>query len=89
MTNGVFPIGRWDNVRIEDGKLLADPVFDTEDENARKIAGKGGAWFLEDGINWISRSGNIGRSDEGATRAETAYCHQVAIKGSVNCRYRG
>ena len=46
--NGVF-IGRWDNVRIEDGKLLADPVFDTEDENAkncRKVE-RG----FEDGIN--------------------------------------
>lgn len=40
------PIGRWDNVRIEDGKLLADPVFDTEDENARKIAGKVERGFL-------------------------------------------
>lgn len=41
-----MPIGRWDNVRIEDGKLLADPVFDTEDENARKIAGKVERGFL-------------------------------------------
>lgn len=40
------PIGRWDNVRIEDGKLLADPVFDMEDENARKIAGKVERGFL-------------------------------------------
>lgn len=40
------PIGRWDNVRIEDGRLLADPVFDTEDENARKIAGKVERGFL-------------------------------------------
>jgi len=40
------PIGRWDNVRIEDGKLLADPVFDMQDENARKIAGKVERGFL-------------------------------------------
>jgi HK97 family phage prohead protease len=40
------PIGRWDNVRIENGRLLADPVFDTEDENARKIAGKVERGFL-------------------------------------------
>lgn len=34
------PIGRWENIRIEGGKLLADPVFDEEDEQGRKISGK-------------------------------------------------
>lgn len=40
------PIGRWNNVRIENGILLADPIFDMEDENARKIAGKVERGFL-------------------------------------------
>lgn len=40
------PIGRWENVRIEDGKLLADPVFDLEDERGRKISGKVDRNFL-------------------------------------------
>ena len=40
------PIGRWENIRVDGGKLLADPVFDTEDENARKIAGKVERGFL-------------------------------------------
>ena len=35
-----LPIGRWENIRVEDGKILADPVFDMKDERARKIAGK-------------------------------------------------
>lgn len=26
------PIGRWENIRIEGGKILADPVFDMEDK---------------------------------------------------------
>lgn len=34
------PIGRWENIRIEGGKLLADPIFDEEDEQGRKISGK-------------------------------------------------
>lgn len=36
----VLPIGRWDNIRIEDGKLLADAVFDENDEFAMAIADK-------------------------------------------------
>ena len=26
------PIGRWEHIRIEGGKILADPVFDMEDK---------------------------------------------------------
>jgi HK97 family phage prohead protease len=33
-------IGKWDNLRVEDGRLLADPDFDTEDEEAKKVAEK-------------------------------------------------
>lgn len=33
-------IGRWENLRVEGTDLLADPVFDMEDEEAAKIAGK-------------------------------------------------
>lgn len=40
-------IGRWENLRIEDGKLMADAVFDTEDENGKRIAGKVERGFLK------------------------------------------
>lgn len=40
------PIGRWENIRIEDGKLMADPLFDLEDEEGKKIAGKVDRGFL-------------------------------------------
>lgn len=33
-------IGRWENIRIEGTRLLADPVFDEADEFARKIKSK-------------------------------------------------
>ena len=36
----ILPIGKWENIRKEDGKLLADAVFDEDDEFAMKIAGK-------------------------------------------------
>ena len=35
-----LPIGKWDNIRIENGKLLATPDFDMDDEFAVKIARK-------------------------------------------------
>jgi len=39
-------IGRWENIRIEDGKILADPVFDMKDENGRRIAGRVNDGFI-------------------------------------------
>jgi hypothetical protein len=36
----VLPIGRWDNIRIEGKKLLADAVFDENDDFAAKIGDK-------------------------------------------------
>lgn len=33
-------IGRWENIRIEKPFLLADPVFDVDDPEANRIAGK-------------------------------------------------
>lgn len=35
-----LPIGRWENIRIEETKILADPVFDLKDERGVKVAQK-------------------------------------------------
>lgn len=35
-----LPIGRWENIRKEGSKILADAVFDMDDEQAVKIANK-------------------------------------------------
>lgn len=40
------PIGKWENIRVEGDKLLADPVFDMDDTEAAKIAGKVERGFL-------------------------------------------
>lgn len=45
--NQVLPIGRWENVRKENGQLLADAVFDLQDEFAAKIAGKVERGFIK------------------------------------------
>ena len=42
----LLPIGRWENIRVEGSRILADPVFDMEDEEAKKIAGKVERGFL-------------------------------------------
>ena len=36
----MLPIGKWENLRVEKGVLLADPVFDEDDEFAMKIKKK-------------------------------------------------
>jgi len=33
-------IGSWKDITLEGGKLLAEPIFDMEDDNAKLIAGK-------------------------------------------------
>ncbi len=38
--NDQLPIGRWENLRKEDGKLMADLVFDTDDDFAKKLESK-------------------------------------------------
>ena len=35
-----LPIGRWENIRKEGGKILADAVFDMRDPNAAEVARK-------------------------------------------------
>lgn len=41
-----LPIGRWENIRVEGSRILADPVFDMDDPEAKKIAGKVDRGFL-------------------------------------------
>jgi len=38
--NRLLPIGRWENLRVENGALLADAIFDDKDDFARQIATK-------------------------------------------------
>lgn len=40
-------IGRWENVRVADGKLLADAVFDVDTEKGKDVAGRVERGFLK------------------------------------------
>lgn len=42
----LLPIGRWENIRLEDRKVLADAVFDLKDPFAKRIADKVDAGFI-------------------------------------------
>ena len=49
----VLPIGRWENIRVEGGKLMADPVFDGEDDFAVKIEKKVAGGFIKGASIWV------------------------------------
>jgi hypothetical protein len=66
-----LPIGRWENLRIDNGQLLADPVFDIEDEFAAEVARKWEKGFLNAcsmGFNFIEWSEDPAYLLQGQTR---------------------
>ena len=68
----VLPIGKWENIRKEDGKLLADPVFDENDKFALLIKSKVENDLIRGcsaGINPIEFSTDPKDLEKGQTRA--------------------
>lgn len=41
-----LPIGKWDNLRVEGKQLVANPVFDENDDDAKRVSGKVERGFL-------------------------------------------
>lgn len=85
-TSGTYngPIGRWENIRKENGQLLADAVFDENDPTAKLIADK----VANDFIRAASLGFQILATDEtpenmsmGQTRATVTKCK--ALEASV------
>lgn len=52
-TDIVMPIGKWYDIRVEDGKLLAKPEFDDDDELAKKVERKVVKGYLNGASVWI------------------------------------
>jgi hypothetical protein len=68
----VLPIGRWENIRIEENRLLADPVFDENDKFAQLIKSKVENDLIKGcsiGINRIEVSDDPKLLEKGQTRA--------------------
>ena len=58
-------IGKWENIRVEGSRLLADPVFDESDEFAMKIKNKVESGFLKSAsIGIFSKDEYILKNDE-------------------------
>lgn len=75
--NQVLPIGKWDNIRIEDNKLMADPVFDENDTFAKLIKSKVDSGFVKGasiGIRAIELSDDPKLAQKGQTRATITKC---------------
>jgi hypothetical protein len=66
-----LPIGKWENMRIENGQLMADPVFDLGDEFAKEVARKWEGGFLNAvsiGFNFLEWSEDPIHLVQGQTR---------------------
>ena len=94
------PIGKWENIRIEGGQLMADSAFDEDDEKAKRLSGKVDRGFLKGaslGFNIISVSSDPMLLKEGqtlptVTEWEPFEASVVDIPGNANClmlRYNG
>ncbi len=80
----LLPIGMWQNLRVENNELLADPVFDTEDSFAAEIARKVEKGFIRGasmGLNNIKRSDDAALMMPGQTRPTVveATLYEVSI----------
>lgn len=73
-------IGRWENLRIESEKLMADPVFDTEDAFAKGIATKVAKGFLKAAsIGVRDVQGYETKLEDGSTAIMVTYCELCEV----------
>ncbi len=73
----ILPIGIWENIRKEDGKLLADPKFDENDKFAQLIKSKVENDLIRgcsSGINPVEFSSDPKDLEKGQTRATITKC---------------
>ncbi|WP_017258404.1 hypothetical protein [Pedobacter arcticus] len=83
--------GRWENIRIEGTKLMADPVFDIDDPESKKIADKvergflnGASLYLAFGKNTTFVEGADGNLELHNTEVhEASICDIPSNKGSI------
>ena len=77
-----MPIGKIDNLRVEDGKLIGTPVFDQNDEFARKIESKWDSGFLRmasAALEPIEVNPDPALALEGQTRATVTRCKLIEV----------
>ena len=90
----MLPIGNWANIRIEDGKLKGDAVFDEEDKLAMEVFGKFERGFMKSfsiGIGTWSKvlekdKNENGRPQYRATKWSLDECSVVTIPANANAK---
>jgi HK97 family phage prohead protease len=81
-TDTILPIGKWDNVRIEAGKLMGDAVFDMDDDFAAKIAKKVEGGFIKAcsiGFEVLEKSDLPEHITIGQTRSTVTRCKLIEV----------
>lgn len=79
---GAMPIGRVENLRIEDGKLIGTPVFDQNDDFAKQIESKWENGFLRmasAGLEPIETTPDPALVLPGQTRETVARCKLIEV----------
>ena len=77
-----MPIGKIENLRVEEGKLIGRPVFDQNDEFARKIESKWESGFLRmasAALEPIEVNPDPALALEGQTRATVTRCKLIEV----------
>jgi hypothetical protein len=49
----VLPLGRWNNIRVDNGQLVGQPEFDDQDEMAQKVQNKVEKGYMNAASAWI------------------------------------
>lgn len=76
------PIGRWENPRVENGQLLADPIFDLNDSTGKILADKVENGFIRAasiGFRILSTSNDPKDMIAGQTRPTVTSCELMEI----------
>ena len=76
-------IGRWENIRFEGVKMLADADFDPDDDEAKKVQGKVERGYLRGASLGIGIIGAEKRYNEVTKREELHVTQWEAYEGSV------
>ena len=82
--DGSEVIGRWENIRTEDNRLLADAVFDEKDPLAKKIARKVKEGFLKGASIGIDvHSSRDARSEKLPNQAGSTITKSTLLEASI------
>ncbi|MCM1223117.1 MAG: phage protease [Lachnospiraceae bacterium] len=79
---GAMPIGRIENLRVEDGKLIGMPVFDQADDFAKKIESKWENGFLRmasAALEPLATSSDPALVADGQTRETVTRCKLIEV----------